>query len=96
MSYCKITLEQLRIGPEASPEAAVRASGPGRLGEEWLLRNLVTRLRHKLGDDSAEPRYIVTEPRVGYRMAAGEENPGVGTGVTAATNVRACVRTFQN
>ena len=46
--------------------------GPERVGQGWLLRNVVKELRRKLGDDAADPRYIVTEPRVGYRMAAGE------------------------
>ena len=49
-----------------------RVWGPERLGEGWLLRNVVKKLRRKLGDDAADPRYIITEPRVGYRMA-GEE-----------------------
>ena len=30
------------------------------------------RLRGKLGDDDADPRFILTEPRVGYRMTEGE------------------------
>ena len=42
--------------------------GPERVGEPWLVRNVVKRLRHKLGDDADDPRYIITEPRVGYRM----------------------------
>ena len=49
-----------------------RVWGPEKVGEGWLLRNVVNRLRRKLGDDAANPKYIVTEPRVGYRMAAGE------------------------
>ena len=32
-------------------------------------------LRRKLGDDANDPRYIFTEPRVGYRMAKGRK-PG--------------------
>ncbi len=51
-----------------------RVWGPERLGEGWLLRNVVKKLRRKLGDDAADPRYIFTEPRVGYRMAV-EEGP---------------------
>ena len=50
-----------------------RVWGPERGGEGSLLRNVVRKLRRKLGDDAQNPRYIVTEPRVGYRMAAGEE-----------------------
>ena len=49
-----------------------RVWGPERAGEPWLLRDVVKRIRRKLGDDARHPTYIVTEPRVGYRMAAGE------------------------
>ena len=30
----------------------------------------------KLGDDASNPTYIINEPRVGYRMAKGEESDG--------------------
>ena len=49
-----------------------RVWGPGRVGEKWLVRNVVKLLRRKLGDDASDPRYILTEPRVGYRMASAE------------------------
>ena len=52
----------------------LRVWGPERAGEGWLVRDVVKRLRRKVGDDAADPRYIVTEPRVGYRMAV-EEGP---------------------
>jgi DNA-binding response OmpR family regulator/anti-sigma regulatory factor (Ser/Thr protein kinase) len=39
------------------------------------VRTLVKRLRRKLGDDADDPRYIFTEPRVGYRIGKPEE-PG--------------------
>ena len=47
--------------------------GPERVGESWLVRDVVMRLRRKLADDAADPRYIFTEPRVGYRMAKGSQ-----------------------
>lgn len=47
---------------------------PEQVGEGWLPRDVVKELRRKLGDDAGNPRYIVTEPRVGYRMAAGDES----------------------
>ena len=50
-----------------------RVWGPEKVGEPWLLRDMVRRLRRKLGDDADSPRYILTEPRVGYRMEAGEK-----------------------
>ena len=46
--------------------------GRERRGEPWLVRNVIKRLRNKLGDDASNPNYIMTEPRVGYRMAKGE------------------------
>ncbi len=49
-----------------------RIWGPEKVGEPWLLRNVVKRLRRKLGDAAADPRHIITEPRVGYRMAVGK------------------------
>ena len=53
-----------------------RVWGPERVGEGWLLRDVVKKLRRKLGDSAQNPRYIFTEPRVGYRMAGAdaEEN----------------------
>ena len=39
--------------------------------KEKVLRALgkaASRLRRKLGDDARHPRYIFTEPQVGYRM----------------------------
>ncbi len=46
-----------------------RVWGPGYSGESDLLRSTVKNLRRKLGDDAKDPRYVFTEPRVGYRMA---------------------------
>ena len=47
-------------------------SGPGRLANLWPVRTTVKVLRRKLGDDADNPTYILTELRVGYRMAKGE------------------------
>ena len=49
-----------------------RVWGPEKVGEPWLVRDLVRKLRRKLGDNAADPKYIFTEPRVGYLMAVGE------------------------
>ena len=50
-----------------------RVWGLDRTGEPWLVRDVVKRLRRKLGDDAENPAYIFTEPRVGYRMVRQEQ-----------------------
>ena len=42
--------------------------GPDYSGETDLVRSFIRNLRRKLGDDARQPRYIFTEPQVGYRM----------------------------
>ena len=37
-------------------------------GDARVVHTFVRRLRRKLGDDASDPAYILTEPRVGYRM----------------------------
>jgi len=43
--------------------------GPGAMDQPEHLRVLVNSLRRKLEHDPAKPRYILTEPWVGYRFA---------------------------
>ena len=42
--------------------------GPQYSGETHYLRVYVARIRHKLEPDPAQPRYLVTEPGMGYRF----------------------------
>ena len=42
--------------------------GPGYLGQTHYPRMLVASLRRKIEDDPAEPRYVLTEQGVGYRL----------------------------
>jgi two-component system KDP operon response regulator KdpE len=44
--------------------------GPGYATETPYLRVYIGQLRHKLEADPARPRYLVTEPGVGYRLRA--------------------------
>ena len=44
--------------------------GPAHAEDSQYLRVYIRQLRAKLGDDAAEPRWIFTEPGVGYRLAA--------------------------
>ena len=55
----------------AAPEPAVEA-------EPAEARSIA-----KLGDDSDNPTYIFTEPRVGYRMPKGDVGRGDGMAVTS-------------
>jgi two-component system KDP operon response regulator KdpE len=84
-------------------------SSPGKLlTHAWLLRKVwgrgygteshylhvyVRQLRQKLGDDAAMPRYIVTEPGVGYRWGPDPEpidqpSPPSTSGSSASQGVR--------
>lgn len=49
-----------------------RVWGLDKTGGSGPVRNIVGRLRRKLGDDASNPTYILNEPRVGYRMPKGE------------------------
>ena len=42
--------------------------GDYAIGDSYNTRYVVAQLRKKLGDDPANPRYITTEPGVGYRL----------------------------
>ena len=53
-----------------------RVWGPEYNGELQYLRVFVRRLRRKLGDDPARPRYIQTEWNTGYRFLPGPNPPG--------------------
>ena len=52
-----------------------RVWGDLHSGSTSAVRTAVKRLRRKLGDDAGAPKLILAEPRVGYRLARGEE-PG--------------------
>ena len=43
--------------------------GPGYANESHYLRVYMGQLRHKLEADPARPKYLLTEPGVGYRLA---------------------------
>ena len=44
--------------------------GAYAIGDKYNTRYVVAQIRKKLGDDPANPRYIVNEPGVGYRLEA--------------------------
>ena len=50
-----------------------RVWGVEKTSSSGPVRNIVNRLRRKLGDDAGSPTYIFNKPRVGYRMPMGEE-----------------------
>ena len=45
--------------------------GPEYGEEREYVRVFINRLRQKLGDDANAPRYIKTEPSIGYRFLGG-------------------------
>ena len=50
--------------------------GPAHAEDSQYLRVFIRQLRAKLGDDAANPRYIMTEPGVGYRFIASQDPVG--------------------
>jgi two-component system KDP operon response regulator KdpE len=50
-----------------------RVWGPGYGSESQYLRVFIRQLRQKLRDDPAKPRFILTEPGLGYRWIAETE-----------------------
>ena len=46
-----------------------RVWGPEYSGDAQLVRAMVKKVRRKLGEDGSDPKYIMTQPRVGYMMA---------------------------
>ncbi|MDE1893288.1 MAG: response regulator transcription factor [Pseudomonadota bacterium] len=44
--------------------------GPSHTGDSQYLRIVIGKLRQKLGDDPANPRWLKTEPGVGHRFVA--------------------------
>ncbi len=49
-----------------------RVWGFGHSGGRGSVRTYVKRLRSKLGEDARNPRYVIAEPRVGYRMGTAD------------------------
>ena len=72
--YDLLRVLSLGAGRVATYDALLRQVWSGRShANPKLVRAYVKRLRRKLGDDSARPTYILTERRVGYRMARRDE-----------------------
>ena len=58
--------------------------GPTYERETNYLRVYLAQLRRKLEPDPARPRYLITEPGMGYRFEPGDEEaptPGAGASV---------------
>ncbi len=53
-----------------------RVWGPDKGEDSGPVRNIVKRLRRKLGEDASDPAFIFAVPRVGYRMEKGEGQEG--------------------
>ena len=49
-----------------------RVWGPERVGEPWAIRDVVKRLRRKLGEEAHDPPTSSPSGRVGYRMVETE------------------------
>ncbi len=54
-------------------ELLTQVWGDAYRGEHEILRVTLWRLRQKLADDPAEPRYVITRPGLGYMLAPPDE-----------------------
>ncbi len=59
-----------RPGALIEKDALIEAIWPGGVVTDNALTRCIKEVRAVLGDDPAEPRYIETVPRVGYRFIA--------------------------
>lgn len=67
--YALLALLLLHAGRVVTqPQLLRELWGPTHQHDTHYLRILVGKLRHKLGDDAASPRWIATEPGVGLRF----------------------------
>ena len=51
-----------------------RIWGAGHSAGTAPVRNIVSRLRRKLGDSASDPKYIFNESRVGYRIGKPQDD----------------------
>jgi DNA-binding response OmpR family regulator len=73
LEYRLLQLLAAHAGRPVPAERIVHHVWGARLqGDRQALKQLVHRLRRKLEDDPAAPRLLVTEPALGYRLAAPE------------------------
>lgn len=69
--YALLSLLVLHAGRVITqPQLLREVWGPSHQHDTHYLRILVAKLRQKLGDDAAAPRWIATEPGVGLRFLA--------------------------
>lgn len=68
--YCILASLAHSVGQIVPQERLLEhAWGSAYVGEDHLLQVKINRLRRKLESDPAHPRYILTEPGVGYVLA---------------------------
>ena len=73
--YAVLHLLATNAGRVLTYDTLLRRVWQGRDGHDCrVVRALVRRLRRKLGDDAARPKYIFTTWGVGYRMAGADDS----------------------
>lgn len=73
--YAVLALLVRHVGRVISQQQLLREVwGATHVQDTHYLRIVIGRLRQKLGDDPAAPRWLKTEPGVGYRFLEGDES----------------------
>lgn len=74
-----------RAGETISMDELLEQVWPGVVVTQDSVYQAITALRRALGDDSKQPRYIATVPRLGYRLIAPVQAlPNTSSGLSAA------------
>jgi two-component system, OmpR family, KDP operon response regulator KdpE len=76
------------VGLVVTHQQLIREIWGGHAGNIQYLRILVRKLRQKIETDATQPRLIVSESGVGYRLEQGE--PGIAPGRRGASSDTFC------
>lgn len=71
-----VLLRLVRAGGNLVTQGSLMMSvwGPTHTEDTHYLRNVIQKLRQKLGDSAANPHYIETEPGIGYRFITSDQS----------------------
>ncbi len=85
-----------RAGRLVTHEELLAALWPDSFVQPDVLKSHILDIRHLLGDDAKDPKFIETQPRRGYRFIAGVQNGGATEAERSGPAVSIAVLPFAN